>query len=375
MLVENVLDTPKLEHRSHLRIVDLSERNAFSFFYIGTNEITIKYLSQTFISGYSANSFDEAQKVIESPDFVSETPDVVLIDLPFNENEVIAFNDFLTNTGNNTIPVIYNEQQIPKGVKLSNYCNLLDDAFDIYNGRVDYSAKVSFLKELKRHQFNYVPSEQINTRDIYKPATSVFKRGFDIVVASILLTLLSPLLLIIALVIKCESRGPVFYNAKRAGRGFKVFSFYKFRTMDEHADKKIDALAQLNGYNVTSSGAKFFKVVNDPRVTRVGKLLRNTSLDELPQLFNVLKGDMSLVGNRPLPLYEAATLTTNEFVERFTAPSGITGLWQIKKRGKANMSVEERMRLDIAYANKSTLLYDFWIMAQTPSALMQKSDV
>ena len=375
MLVENVLDAPKLENRSHLRIVDLSERNAFSFFYIGKNEITIKYLSQTFKSGFSADSFDEAQKVIESADFVSETPDVVLIDLPFNEIEVLAFNEFLGKTGNSAIPVIYNEQQLPKGVKLSSFSNLLDDTFDIYNGRVDYAIKVSFLKELKKHQFNFVPGNQLNTQNVFKPKTSVLKRGFDILAASILLALLSPLLLVIALIIKCESRGPVFYNAKRAGRGFRVFSFYKFRTMDEHADKKIDALAQLNGYNVTASGPKFFKVVNDPRVTRVGKVLRNTSLDELPQLFNVLKGDMSLVGNRPLPLYEAATLTTNEFVERFTAPSGITGLWQIKKRGKANMSVEERMSLDIAYAKKSTLLYDFWIMAQTPSALIQRTDV
>jgi lipopolysaccharide/colanic/teichoic acid biosynthesis glycosyltransferase len=126
---------------------------------------------------------------------------------------------------------------------------------------------------------------------------------------------------------------------------------------------------------VDGTGPKFFKISNDPRITKVGKVLRNTSLDELPQLFNVLKGDMSLVGNRPLPLYEASTMTTNEFVERFMAPSGITGLWQIKKRGKSDMSVEERMNLDIAYARKSTLLYDFWIMAQTPTALLQKSDV
>jgi lipopolysaccharide/colanic/teichoic acid biosynthesis glycosyltransferase len=84
---------------------------------------------------------------------------------------------------------------------------------------------------------------------------------------------------------------------------------------------------------------------------------------------------MSLVGNRPLPLYEAATLTTNEFVERFMAPAGITGLWQIKKRGKAEMSIDERISLDISYARQANLLYDFWIMAQTPGALLQKSDV
>jgi len=142
-----------------------------------------------------------------------------------------------------------------------------------------------------------------------------------------------------------------------------------------NADKKIESLAHLNQYNDQTVGARFFKISNDPRITKVGKFLRNTSLDELPQLFNVLKGDMSLVGNRPLPLYEAATLTTNEFVERFMAPAGMTGLWQIKKRGKTEMSTDERIELDISYARKANLFYDFWIMAKTPAAILQKNDV
>jgi lipopolysaccharide/colanic/teichoic acid biosynthesis glycosyltransferase len=107
----------------------------------------------------------------------------------------------------------------------------------------------------------------------------------------------------------------------------------------------------------------------------VGAFLRNTSLDELPQLFNVLWGDMSLVGNRPLPLYEAATLTTDEWAARFLAPAGITGLWQIKKRGHNEMSVEERINLDITYSQKYSFMYDLWIMANTPFALIQKSNV
>jgi lipopolysaccharide/colanic/teichoic acid biosynthesis glycosyltransferase len=145
--------------------------------------------------------------------------------------------------------------------------------------------------------------------------------------------------------------------------------------MEVNADKKIEALAHLNQYNSDTKGPKFFKISNDPRITRFGKFLRNSSLDELPQLYNVLKGEMSLVGNRPLPLYEAATLTTNEFVERFMAPAGITGLWQIKKRGQAEMSIEERINLDISYARNSNLLYDLWIMANTPKAIFQKSNV
>jgi lipopolysaccharide/colanic/teichoic acid biosynthesis glycosyltransferase len=196
----------------------------------------------------------------------------------------------------------------------------------------------------------------------------------DIILSALLILLLLPVFIIIAIAIKLESKGPIFYNANRAGRGFKIFKFYKFRTMEANADKKIEALAHLNQYK-NAEKARFFKISNDPRITKVGKFLRNTSLDELPQLINVLKGDMSLVGNRPLPLYEAATLTTNEFVERFMAPAGITGLWQIKKRGKAEMSVEERIELDVSYARKGNLMYDFWIMAKTPRALFQKSNV
>ena len=140
------------------------------------------------------------------------------------------------------------------------------------------------------------------------------------------------------------------------------------------SDKKIEALAHLNQYPASEAGPLFFKITNDPRITKFGAFLRNTSMDELPQLFNVLKGDMSLVGNRPLPLYEAATLTTNEFVERFMAPAGITGLWQVKKRGHSNMSVEERINLDILYARRANLIYDFRIMASTPAALWQKTN-
>jgi lipopolysaccharide/colanic/teichoic acid biosynthesis glycosyltransferase len=142
------------------------------------------------------------------------------------------------------------------------------------------------------------------------------------------------------------------------------------------ADKKMEEMTHLNQYNATEGGGPvFFKVSNDPRITKVGAFLRNTSLDELPQLINVLLADMSLVGNRPLPLYEAQTLTTDEWAARFMAPAGITGLWQIKKRGQDDMSVEERIGLDIDYANRNNFMYDLWIMANTPTALLQKSNV
>ena len=142
------------------------------------------------------------------------------------------------------------------------------------------------------------------------------------------------------------------------------------------ADKLVDELAELNMYdNENKEMSAFFKVKNDPRVTKIGAFLRNTSLDELPQLFNVLIGDMSIVGNRPLPLYEAAVLTTDQWAERFMAPAGITGLWQVTKRGNAEMSTEERILLDIDYARNHSLKGDFMIILKTPTALFQKSNV
>src|SRR5690606_7551932 len=117
------------------------------------------------------------------------------------------------------------------------------------------------------------------------------------------------------------------------------------------------------------SEGTFIKISNDPRVTKVGKILRNTSIDELPQLFNVLKGDMSIVGNRPLPLYEAEKITTDAFAMRFLAPAGITGLWQVTKRGKSDMSEEERMQLDNEYAKNYSFWRDIKIILRTVPAL------
>lgn len=181
-------------------------------------------------------------------------------------------------------------------------------------------------------------------------------------------------MLLIAMIIKLESRGPVFYISKRAGRGYRIFNFYKFRTMRLDAESQKDAVKHRNEYN-EDQGCVFFKITNDPRATRFGRFLRNSSLDELPQFFNVLLGDMSIVGNRPLPLYEAAMLTTDEWSKRFMAPAGITGLWQIRKKDRHCMSVEERIKLDITYAQKQNFLFDLWIIAHTPPALIQKSNI
>ena len=123
------------------------------------------------------------------------------------------------------------------------------------------------------------------------------------------------------------------------------------------------------------SAGTFIKIKDDPRVTRVGKIIRNTSIDELPQLINVLKGDMSIVGNRPLPLYEAELLTSDRWAERFNAPAGITGLWQVEKRGSSEMSEEERKDLDNKYASKRSFVFDIKLILRTIPALFQTENV
>lgn len=262
--------------------------------------------------------------------------------------------------------------------------------------------------------------------EIFKMPLS--KRIFDIFVASLVLLVASPFLLIILLAIKLESKGKVYYISKRVGR--KTFDFYKLRSMRTGSDELLKKLAvEKNQYNTqpkstqsvfdipcpkcfklpegescspimyiethqicdywynhqkneaANNSATFVKIVNDPRVTKVGKFIRNTSIDELPQLINVLKGDMSIVGNRPLPVYEAEMLTADALSNRFLAPAGITGLWQVELRGKGgNMSEEERIRLDNEYAehfkgDNYSFWYDMKLILRTIPALLQRDSV
>lgn len=204
----------------------------------------------------------------------------------------------------------------------------------------------------------------------------VGKRLFDIVCSSMALLFLSPLLIVIGVIIKLESRGPVIYRSRRVGTGYRTFDFYKFRSMQADADVKVAEFENLNLYSQNGEQQSiFFKLVDDPRVTRFGQFLRNTSIDELPQLINILIGDMSFVGNRPLPLYEAERLTSNEWSMRFLGPAGLTGLWQITKRGRKDVSEQERKELDNFYARSCSFWLDLKILVKTLPALIQKEKV
>ena len=203
------------------------------------------------------------------------------------------------------------------------------------------------------------------------------KRLIDLFISGTMLLLLSPIMLAILIAIKLGSKGPVIYKSKRVGTGYKVFNFYKFRSMRTDADKLLVELSTQNQYANEDGGTKaaFVKIKDDPRITKLGNFLRNSSLDELPQLFNIFKGDMSLVGNRPLPVYEAEMLTSNEWSMRFLGPAGLTGLWQITKRGKLDMSERERKKLDNFYAQNYSFWLDLKILVKTVPALFQKEKV
>ncbi|GAB4317875.1 MAG: sugar transferase [Bacteroidales bacterium] len=263
----------------------------------------------------------------------------------------------------------------------------------------------------------YQPKKEFTplTPEKFEYRIPLIKRLFDILFAGTALLLLSPLMLLVALAIRLESKGPVFYASKRVGTGFRIFDFYKFRSMYVDADQRIKDLKKLNQYaanaekkeikavNDFSLGndeialfgdegkvdeqsfiekmkaeaeVSFVKIKDDPRITKVGRFIRNTSIDELPQLINVLKGDMSIVGNRPIPLYEAELLTTDEWIERFIAPAGLTGLWQVEKRAKSTeMSPEERKMLDNEYARSFNFWKDLKIIFRTFRAVFQSESV
>lgn len=254
------------------------------------------------------------------------------------------------------------------------YC-FIDEVINAEGLNSNLYQKVAFINKYKKLTAA-APAPVVSKLPDVKPMRIgyMLKRSFDILVAAVLILLASPLFLLIAVLIKLESKGPVFYAARRAGKNCQIFKFYKFRTMVANADKQLQQVSHLNQYD-TGTKAVFLKISNDPRVTRLGSFLRNTSLDEIPQLFNVLIGNMSLVGNRPLPLYEATALTTDECAQRFLAPAGITGLWQVSKRGKKEMSASERIELDINYSLKHSFTLDMWIMINTPKALVQKDNV
>lgn len=272
---------------------------------------------------------------------------------------------------------------------------------------------------IKRRQ-ELLYSNDRNKKPVKRFVLPLWKRTFDIVFSLIAIIILSPVFLLIAIAIRLESKGSIIYKSKRVGTNYTIFDFFKFRSMYTDADKRLNELKDGNVYqenpvsaiskqelkqedlgnlmigddgvmlisddfiipeedfstlrNAEQSNA-FVKIGKDPRVTKVGRFIRKYSLDELPQLFNILKGDMSVVGNRPLPLYEAELLTNDDSIDRFMAPAGLTGLWQVERKGDiSTISAQERKELDIRYGKEFSFWYDIKIILKTLTAFVQKGE-
>lgn len=188
------------------------------------------------------------------------------------------------------------------------------------------------------------------------------KRLFDVLAASLGILAISPVLIGIALLVKFTSPGPILYKSPRIGKNFQPFGMYKFRTMSADADAQREALRKQ-----TNQENGLFKLVNDPRITPVGKVLRALSLDELPQLLNVIRGEMSLVGPRPLPQDESE-LFKEPYTLRFQVFPGMTGAWQVS--GRSNITFEQLCKLEMQYVMSWTLLTDLEILFKTLPAVL-----
>ena len=291
------------------------------------------------------------------------------------------------------------------------------------NNTIKYETNSQVLKDLStfltRRKEQKIEALQLKTQNLNAFCLPTWKRIFDIIFSGIALLFLSPLLIATAIAIRMESKGPIIYKSKRVGSNYLIFDFLKFRSMYTDADKHLKDFNALNQYQQEEqeeddiwgeeSGISeeadeeeillisddfviseedyihkkskeknnaFVKLENDPRITKVGRFIRKYSIDELPQLINILKGDMSIVGNRPLPLYEAELLTSDEHIDRFMGPAGLTGLWQVEKRGEAGkLSAEERKQLDIQYAKTFSVGLDIKIILKTVTAFVQKENV
>ena len=214
----------------------------------------------------------------------------------------------------------------------------------------------------RKKVISYKKSEKIKALTVHRSLGYRFtKRTFDIIISLLALIILSPVFIITAIAIKTEDHGPAFFTQERVGMGKKFFSMYKFRSMRVGAAEMHEDLKERYGCDDVS-----FKLKEDPRVTRVGHLIREWNIDELPQIINILRGDMSFVGPRPLPIYEykeEQETYAGRYDARYAVPQGLTCIWQISHRAEPDFA--DRMQMDIDYATKCGVWMDIKLFMQT----------
>jgi lipopolysaccharide/colanic/teichoic acid biosynthesis glycosyltransferase len=245
----------------------------------------------------------------------------------------------------------------------------VQQALNNYSGLVEYKLIIFPSEELKEGSMEYIKFYHQDDSDGKKKMIAAWKRIIDMTSSLLIILLLLPLFLVIAVLIKFSSPGPVFFRQQRIGDKGKLFTFLKFRSMYVNSDDMIHrqyVTRLIKGEISENEGV--FKITDDPRVTAVGKILRKTSLDELPQFFNVLKGDMALVGPRPPIPYELAAYQPWHFRRFMECKPGITGLWQVEGRSKTTF--DGMVRMDIRYSRYKSFLGDLKLLLKTPAALL-----
>ena len=346
-------------------------------------------------------------------------------------NEDITAITYIRKKSPNVYIILLTDNLTDEERKIYQKCGI-NDTLNKEASITELNKKIQFISEREGIMFNDKDAKY----KILKFKIPLWKRAFDIIFSGLAIIFLSPVFIITAIAIRLESKGPVLFKSKRVGTNYTIFDFLKFRSMyvdaeqrlkevskghNQYAEKEEDeeeelktitsplgdeaeqqmydmgmesemmisdeeimlvgddfvvAESDFNKQKEEDINNAFVKVENDPRITKVGQFIRKYSIDELPQLFNILKGDMSIVGNRPLPLYEAEKLTVDASIDRFMAPAGLTGLWQVEERGKGgNMSAEERKQLDIIYGQTYNFALDMKIIFRTLTAFIQKENV
>ena len=379
--------------------------------YIGRYERTIEHFSkQVKESFYHVLTYAKATKIIDK---IREKYDIIILFEQTDIQKDILDIEYLRKK----YPGIYMVLVMDSLTKEESLQYLKAGINNTIPFEAPQEAIESLINFQKRRKQQKIKENQKKGENIQTFKLPVWKRCFDIVSSGFALIILSPLLIITAIAIRMESKGAVIYKSKRVGSNYQIFDFLKFRSMYTNADKHLKDYNSLNQYQTDSieediiweetpdfeeneneivlisddfviseeayinkktqeQKNAFVKLENDPRITRIGRIIRKYSIDELPQLINILKGDMSVVGNRPLPLYEAELLTSDEYIDRFMAPAGLTGLWQVEKRGNSGkMSADERKQLDIKYAKTFSFWLDMKIILKTVTAFIQKENV
>lgn len=384
------------------------------FVYIGKDSKTIELFSKLSIGVfYAASNCNKAIKVVDK---IREKYDAALFFEQVNLSKDIADIRYMRKK----YPGLYMVLVIDSLSKEEASEYLKAGINNTIKYETTHEALTDLSTFLKRRKEQKIKALQLKAQNINAFKLPLWKRAFDIFFSGMAILCLSPLLIFTALAIRIESKGPIIYKSKRVGSNYQIFDFLKFRSMYTDADKHLKDFNALNQYQEEEQDIwgeeeepeaelnenadeeeillisddfviteedyihkkskeksnAFVKLENDPRITKIGRFIRKYSIDELPQLINILKGDMSIVGNRPLPLYEAELLTSDEHIDRFMGPAGLTGLWQVEKRGEAGkLSAEERKQLDITYAKTFSFWLDIKIILKTVTAFVQKENV